>query len=401
MGLLITTSAYAAEVVSLEKETLFPSEIRTLKTETTNPILLESGTSIINPIENNVNKTHKIYDELTKTVHNVYNLQIENTNTPACLLKEPLTKHFENGPLESIHYWGVIQMNNSTLLPEYGDANNKFNVGLINTLIDSRFKTGKENFRVMFDPTPVHDNFFKRFIQDLYVESHRIHNHTLLVGNSRPGVGIEGAQSPYTLPFINRSQISRHFGNARKFGVRLKGNYSLVDYDMGGYSSDTFFTEFFPGTEFNGWVNLKPLGKTDGRYGKLVLGGGIAGGQRNTSDFFVTGTYLGYEYKKFWTRMEYANADGSNGSTGFSHKKRQGWYITMGYHFTKKLEAIARYDEFDPDKNISNNNKREYTAGINYYIKGQALKLILNYVFCQNQVQADSHRILLGTQIAF
>ena len=43
--------------------------------------------------------------------------------------------------------------------------------------------------------------------------------------------------------------------------------------------------------------------------------------------------------------------------------------------------------------------RREYTAGINYFIKGQALKLILNYVFCQNQSAPDSHRIMLGTQI--
>ncbi len=61
---------------------------------------------------------------------------------------------------------------------------------------------------------------------------------------------------------------------------------------------------------------------------------------------------------------------------------------------------MARYDEFDPDRTISGNNQREYTAGINYYIKGQALKLILNYIFCQNEAKADSHRILIGAQLA-
>ena len=99
-------------------------------------------------------------------------------------------------------------------------------------------------------------------------------------------------------------------------------------------------------------------------------------------------------------RAEYANADGSNGGDGLTNKKRQGWYVTLGYRITKKLEAILRYDEFDPDKKISNNNKREYTAGINYYIKGQALKLILNYVYCQNSSAPDSHRIIIGSQIA-
>ena len=343
----------------------------------------------------------KFYDELSRTAHNVYNLQIENTNAPACLLKEPLTHHFEKGPLENVHLWSVVQMNMTSSFPENDDYDTKFNMALINTIVDGQFRGGKENFRIMFDPTPQRKHsFLQQFIQDMYIESHRIPHHTILVGNSRPGVGIEGAQSPYTLPLVNRSQISRNLANVRKFGVRVKGNYSLVDYDFGGYSSDTFFTEFFPGVEFNGWVNLKPLGKTDGKYGKLVTGGGIVAGERNSTDFFTAGAYVGYEYKKLWLRAEYANANGSNGGDGLTTKKRQGWYVTLGYHITKKLEAILRYDEFDPDKTIGNNNQREYTAGFNYYVKGQALKLILNYVYCQNPNKADSHRIILGTQIA-
>ena len=155
-----------------------------------------------------------------------------------------------------------------------------------------------------------------------------------------------------------------------------------------------------PGVEFDGWVNLKPLAKTNSKYGKLTTGGGIVAGNRNSTDYFVGGAYVGYTYKKFWTRMEYAISDGSNGGSGLTNKKRQGWYVTLGYHITKKLEILARYDEFDPDRTISGNNQREYTAGINYYIKGQALKLILNYIYCQNEARPDSHRILVGTQIA-
>jgi hypothetical protein len=58
-----------------------------------------------------------------------------------------------------------------------------------------------------------------------------------------------------------------------------------------------------------------------------------------------------------------------------------------------------RYDEFDPNKSLSGDKRREYTAGINYFIKGQALKFVLNYVFCQNDATRDSHRFVLGTQV--
>lgn len=66
---------------------------------------------------------------------------------------------------------------------------------------------------------------------------------------------------------------------------------------------------------------------------------------------------------------------------------------------TKKLQLLARYDEFDPNHEIDNNKSREYSVGLNYFIKGQGLRLILNYVFCQNEAAKDSHRIMLGTQI--
>lgn len=343
----------------------------------------------------------KLFNGITQTAKNLYNLQIENTNVPSSLFSEPLTKHFESGPLESLHTWGVVQGNFDTTMTEGENGYTRYNPALVNVLFDGKFKGGKENFRLMLDPSHQHNHsFLQQFVQDAYFESTRIPHHTILFGNSRTGTGYEGAQSPYTLPFINRSQISRNFANIRKVGLRVKGDYSLVDYDLGAYSSDTFFTEFMPGAEVDIWMNLKPLAKTNGKYGKLTTGGGVVSGSRNSTDYFTGGAYIGYEYKKFWTRMEYALSNGSNGATGLSSKHREGWYVTVGYHITKKLELLARYDEFNPDKKIHNNNTREYTAGINYYIKGQALKLILNYIFCQNDAKPNSHRILAGFQLA-
>ena len=109
----------------------------------------------------------------------------------------------------------------------------------------------------------------------------------------------------------------------------------------------------------------------------------------------------GYEYKKLFVNFEWANADGSNGgSSGVqSTKNSTGFYTTIGYRITPKLQILARYDQFDPDKNIRHNNRREYSVGLNYFVKGQALRLIVNYVFCQNDSAKDSHRIMLGTQI--
>lgn len=362
---------------------------------------LKSGIVDYDPAHGAASPKFFLLNVLSNTAKDVYNLQVERTDVPSQLLKDQLTFKLEKGPLESLHIWSAYQMNFSEMLPENGDNHSKFDMCLINVLFDGKFKGGKEDFRIMLDPTHRHSHmpFMEPFIQDLYIQTHRIPHHTLMVGNSRPGVGIEGAQSPYTLAFINRSQISRNLANIRKFGFRLKGDYSLADYDLGIYSSSTNFTSFFPGHEFDAWVNIKPLGKTDGKYGKLVTGAGMQSGEKHGMSYYLTGAYAGYEYKKFWTKFEYARANGSNGGSGLTDKRSQGLFVTAAYHLTKKLELLARYDQFDPDREIRNNNQKEFTLGTNYYLKGQALKLIFNYVYCQNDNKADSHRLMMGTQI--
>jgi len=397
---LLSSACYAEEEILLEKNPLVPDE----------SVLEEDDLVIETEVEKveipDISKPQELgspilLGELKQVRDDLFKLQIDNTRVPAVLLKDYTTHKFEKGSVESVHTWVGLKFNLQEDIPEKGDNDTLFKTSLINTFIDGKFRGGKESFRIMLDPTPQHHHStIQTLFQDLYIDSRRIPHHRILIGHTRPSVGYEGSNSSYTLPFAARSQIARNFGTVRKLGARVMGNYSLVDYDFGGYSSGTYFTNFFPGAEFDGFVNLKPLGKTDGKYGILKVGGGIAAGKRHSTNFEVYSTYAGYEYKNFRIKAEYANADGSNGLSGLTNKKRQGWSVTLYYLINKKLEAVARYDEFDPDKNIKHNNRREYSAGLSWYIKGQALKVILNYVFCQNQGAKDSHRIILGTQIA-
>ena len=343
-----------------------------------------------------------IQRNIAQTVKNIKDIEIDDLENVTPLFEDNLTKHFDKGPFSSIHGRIVLQNNVDFMMPEEGNSYSKYDVNLVNLLVDARSRSGKDLFRVMMDVSHRHNrSFMQNLFYDLFYETKRIPHHSILFGNSRVGTGMEGLQSPYTLPFLNRSQISRNFSNIRKVGVRVRGDYKYVDYDFGGYSSDTFFTDFFPGGEFNSWINFKPLANNkEKKYGTLKTGAGISVGKRHSTNYFVTGFGVQYSYKRLWSRMEYSVANGSNGATGLTSQNRHGWYVTLGYKITKKLELLARYDEFDPDKSVSGNNRREYSTGLNYYIKGQALKLVLNYIFCQNQHSFDSHRIMLGAQLA-
>ena len=364
-------------------------------------IFLETQINLMEPAEDtNAEDLTEILHEktLAERLKEVYNLEIERTDIAIPLSNDVTTFRFEKGPLKSFHPWFAMQSHGRYELNEGDDDDLFYKIGIININLDGVLKSGEEDFRLMLNVTPQSQRpFMKNFVQDAYIATNRIPHHRIILGNTRPAVGYEGSQSPYTLPFINRSQIARNFGTVRKFGLRIVGNYDFVDYDLGALSSDTFFSSFFPGAEFDGWVNFKPLAKTDGKYGKLVTGGGITAGKRDT-DFFVAGAYAGYEYKKFTTRFEWAHSNGSNGLAGLTTNKATGFYSTVAYKITTKVQILFRYDEFDPDTDVARNKSREYTTGINYFIKGQAVKLMLNYIFCQNQNRSDSHKILVGTQ---
>lgn len=351
------------------------------------------------PVVSEPNPNFLLNNAFSKGMSKLYHLEAERTDVPTSLLKSKLTKNFEHGPFEKLYLWGAYQGSFNTTMTEGEHGTTIYNPSLINIILDGTFRGGKEGFRLMVDPGHQHNrSFMEQFLLDAYVQTKRIPHHTIMLGNSRVGIGDEGRSSMYVLPFVNRAQAARNLSNVRKFGLRVKGDYRLVDYDFGGYSSTTFWHSFFPGVEFNGWVNFKPLGMTDGRYGKLVTGGGISAG-RNHTDYFLTGVYAGYEYKRFWAKFEYMHANGSNAGTGPTLTKSSGLFATVAYKITPKLELLARYDSYDPNEQIKHNYSREYTAGVNYYLKGQALRLMLNYVYCQRQDASDSHQIIVGTQI--
>ncbi len=318
-------------------------------------------------------------------------------NSNEGLLKNQLHHEFKSGPINDVTFkFGT----KGFFLQKFSkDSSLNYDTRLITLSTYGKFKNKKEGYSLLFDLTPMHDNFFHRLVLDAYIESNRIKNNKIILGTSRPTVGIEGGISSYLTPFLYKSQTARNFGHIRKTGLRILGNYKYVDYDIGGYSSDTRYTQFFPGVEANLWVGIKPLANLNDKYGKLYIAGGSNIGSRNSKDFNVSSAAIRYDYKKAWLQSEYQYADGSNGYSGITRKKREGYNITIGYNLTKKLELVARYDDFNNNKKAERTNTKEYTAGINYYIFGQCVRLIVNYIYCQNQLAKNTHRLLFGTQI--
>lgn len=323
---------------------------------------------------------------------------IRRTDIPSFLLKDDLTYKYKNGPLSQVQFFGGYRGTlNTTFVPK--NLSFDYENGVFETGVYGKFRNPDYNFKIMFKPLPAHGvDYLKNFFGDMYVINTTIPHHQITAGYSRVQNGFEGSVSSFILPFANRSQIARYFGNSRSLNIRLAGNYEYADYNMSVGSSGRYITSGFPGTEFAAQINVKPFGSQNKKYGKLTIGAGINTGH-NGINYTVGNLYLGYKHKKFWATAEAAIADGYNGSKGVSSNKACGYAVTAGWKFNPHLQLIARVDGFDPDRNKSGNSRNEYTAGINWFIRGQALKLFLNFVYCENKVTKDSYKFIIGTQI--
>lgn len=332
---------------------------------------------------------------LGKIVHS----KITRTDVPSFLYKDDLSFKFAKGPIAKIQPFAVYSgslgalWNGADYSTKYDNAITQ--IGFINSFRNPDYK-----FQLTFNPIPKHGtNYLDRLVSDAFFVNTSIPHHQIVAGYSRVQTGVEGGKSAYILPFVARSQIARNFGNSRSLAIKLIGNYQYVDYSIAGGSSGRTFISGFPGSEFTGWINFKPLGnELSKKYGKITIGGGYNGGH-NRINYNVGSVYLAYHHKKLWTNFEASIADGYSGSMGISSNKACGWAYTIGWKFNPHWQLLGRIDQFDPNRHKSHDLKREYTIGLNWFIKGQALKLMLNYVFCDNQGLKDSHKIILATQI--
>ena len=327
----------------------------------------------------------------------IYHSKITRTDVPSFLLKDELTHRFKKGPIHKIQAYGGFRGSLSSIFAQ--DYSTDYDNLTTQVGMYGKFNNPNYRFKIAINPIPKTGlNYLDRFISDAYIINTSIPHHQLIAGYSRVQTGVEGGTSSYILPFVTRSQIARNFGSARSLGVKILGNYNYIDYNIGVGSSGRYITSGMPGMEFTGWLNVKPFGSEDKKFGKLTLGAGFNGGH-NCIDYSVGSVYVRYKHKKLWANFEAGIADGYSGSNGISANKASGYALTAGWKFNPHWQLIGRIDQFDPNRNISRDLKREYTVGLNWFIKGQALKIVLNYVFCQNQNKNDSHKIILATQV--
>lgn len=235
---------------------------------------------------------------------------------------------------------------------------------------------------------------FEQSMMDITLRNESIKNNKIYIGRMRPQVGIDGTVSSYHIPMIERAQISRTFAGVRDYGIKINGDYKYAKYSFGLFNGFRNELRHNPGSpDFSGMIVLIPMNSE--KFGEFSIGGGYSTGKRYYS-YNVLSSYAKYSYKKLDIEAEYMHADGYNGEVN-SPDKAQGFYIMPTYHLNDNIEILARYDVFDPNVNIGDNNSKEYTIGVNYYLANRRIRLATNYVYADTP-NGNSNRIMFMTQ---
>jgi phosphate-selective porin len=79
-----------------------------------------------------------------------------------------------------------------------------------------------------------------------------------------------------------------------------------------------------------------------------------------------------------------------------------GWYAQAStYVMPKRLQVVAKFETFDPDRDAADDETDTVTVGLNYYFKGHDLKAMLDYLRVDPAARETEDKVIARIQVAF
>ncbi len=257
---------------------------------------------------------------------------------------------------------------------------------------------------------------------DIFVNWHQYPEAQIKVGQWKAPFGLEQLTPDTTLYLIERSLPTGALTPERQLGLQLWGKpfthvwpeqKDLLTYYAGIFNGNGRNITNNDNNEFMyvGRLELQPFkGKIFGQESFLKLGGDVL----NSRD--AAGTNISQALNLLvnddgslspftlptadertawsvdaWLKLgpfdligeyleEYVNGRTVNGVPGMPDFTTSGYYITAGYFLIpKKLQLAMRWEDLNPGQK-GNDGIHSITGGLNYYIHGDDLKVMINYI---------------------
>ncbi|MCB0731517.1 MAG: hypothetical protein KDC88_10825 [Ignavibacteriae bacterium] len=137
----------------------------------------------------------------------------------------------------------------------------------------------------------------------------------------------------------------------------------------------------------------------------LEAGGYYGMGNAQINEYNSFNAYVYYEPKPIRVKAEVIGWTNVGAATDGSDLSRMGYYVFAGYGFAKNWEAVARYENYDHNTDVDDNEITLITLGATYSVfetKWTAGKLTGAYVLQQEAgTEIDNNVIQLVMQLVF
>jgi len=258
---------------------------------------------------------------------------------------------------------------------------------------------------------------------DIFVNWHQYPEAQIKIGQYKAPFGLEQITPDTNLFTIERSLPTGAITPERQVGVQIWGKpFTNIWPDQKDFL--TYYAGIFNGNGRNitindnnnfmaaGRVELMPFkGKLFGQDSSLKLGGDVLNSRDdkgtnisqslnllvNTDGSLSPYVLPGADERTAWSADAWLTvgpfdligeylAEDVDGRTvagkapGFANFEPSGWYVQGSYFIIpKKLQSVIKWEALDPDQ-VHDDNIHSITAGLNYYIHGDSIKLMVNYV---------------------
>jgi len=213
-------------------------------------------------------------------------------------------------------------------------------------------------------------------------------------------VGLQNPVSPYNLHTINYALVVQNLvgKGARDIGIRWTGKYDIVDWALAyingtgaGVAATSVVAEDNDEKDIVARVGVSVPGVA-GLGAGVSIYSGKAGALK--TDRKRTGIDVKYEKDAISAQLEYIT--GEDGTT-----KKNGYYLEVGYKINDLLQPMIRYDFYDPNTDLSDNENTITAIGANVYLGKNAKVQIFSETKTEKPTDIKNDVITVQTAVKF
>lgn len=251
---------------------------------------------------------------------------------------------------------------------------------------------------------------------EIFINWHKYAYANLRFGQLKPAFGAEALLSDTKMLTIERSLSNDRLTDGRQlalgalgglpgkkisyYAVVAQGNGANVSANDNSRFQKSARVVFAPVATAHDKVTLGVNGlwttDTGVSKGDLGLAGNLFTGSRSMAGLDAQWVHGPFDLSAEWLHGSFH----PSGGTSFT---AEGWHATAAYFLIPgKLQAVFREESFDPNTATGGNTVRTHLFGLNYYVKGDDIKFMVDYLDGSVPGSAtDGGRLISRVQIVF